>query len=242
MTRKEQAVAKRLVEINAAAERAADALARADKALAPRTRIAVSGFGRGTYVRHSFSRFGANSHDIHFDSVNSVQTIKLAEVAWTVFEAEMDALLSPGPPAPDPAAVRMFEAKVCHQSVQLSAHGTTAAGSQGSSCFAGAGVPDVDCAVLMVGVVHAWGGAERADSNWDGTLTGLISVGAALAATMPKEHMLFGEGWSCGVQTGTIDRPYQLRRTKAVAATHRSSSVIEACAPMPIKLTAKCCG
>ena len=68
----------------------ADALGRADKPLPVGTRIAVSGFGQGSYVSCETHWFGSSDHSIAFDS-GLTRVVQLrGGPEWTVFPSEME--------------------------------------------------------------------------------------------------------------------------------------------------------
>ena len=70
-------------------------LAEADQELPRGTRICISGYGCGSYVRitynNRFCRRGPNQHTIAFDS-GQTSAVKLLEEDWAVTSAEMDAM------------------------------------------------------------------------------------------------------------------------------------------------------
>jgi hypothetical protein len=68
------------------------ALASADKPLPVGTRIAVVGYGIGSYATCVERWVGANDHTIEFDDGRTA-TIQLRELQWTVAEADMDSLV-----------------------------------------------------------------------------------------------------------------------------------------------------
>eukprot|EP01046_Picozoa_sp_COSAG06_P047571 COSAG06_NODE_6948_length_2703_cov_1.789939_2_plen_406_part_00 len=74
-------------------EQEANALVAADKPLPPGTRIAVAGHGTGSYVSCEERWLGANDHTITFDGGSTV-VLQLRELDWTVFEREMDAMVT----------------------------------------------------------------------------------------------------------------------------------------------------
>ena len=70
------------------AEKDANVLGRSDQPLPDGTRIAVQGYGRGTYVSCAVKLVGANNHTVALDN-GSIVTLQLKVVRWTVFAEEM---------------------------------------------------------------------------------------------------------------------------------------------------------